>query len=154
MGGDANDGILSGTVAVASLINLKPDQMLVYLLRPARQVIVADQLHKFSLLGRLGKMPAIQYPLERPLDLFRWDGNTNLYRGLMFGNGSLHHRASSEKCPTSCQLAAASGSRLLREPRQAGSLSDIGAPPFSFFRAAACDMHDPLHKQEEVSRCA
>src|SRR5262245_21956869 len=71
VGGDADDGVLRGAVAVAALINLKPDQMLVYLFGPARQVIVTDQLHKFPLLRRLGKMFAVQYPIQRPPDLFR-----------------------------------------------------------------------------------
>src|SRR5262245_3088762 len=53
VGGDANDGIFRGAVVVPALIYLKPDQMLVYLLRPARQVVFADQLHKFPLLWRL-----------------------------------------------------------------------------------------------------
>src|SRR5262252_5085301 len=92
--GDADDGVLRGAVAVATLINLKPDQMLVYLLCPARQVIVADQLHKSPLLERLGKMFAVQYPIQRPLDIFRRYGKADLCRGLMLGNESLLHRAS------------------------------------------------------------
>src|SRR5262245_4627884 len=106
VGGDADDGVLRGAVAVAALINLKPDQMLVYLLGPARQVIVADQLHKFPLLGRLGKMFAVQYPIQRPLDLFRRDRKADLCRGLMFCNESLLHRASLGKSLGSAGILA------------------------------------------------
>ena len=67
VGGDADDRVLRGAVAVVALIHFKPDQMLVYLLGSARQVIVADQLHEFPLLWRLGKMPAVQYSIQRPL---------------------------------------------------------------------------------------
>jgi hypothetical protein len=39
-------------------------------------------------------MFAVQYPIQRMLDLFRRDGKADLCRGLMFSNESLLHRAS------------------------------------------------------------
>src|SRR4030095_16265540 len=53
VGGDPYDGVLSGAVAGDTLIKFQVDKILVYLLGPASQVIVADQLHKFPLLRRL-----------------------------------------------------------------------------------------------------
>src|SRR5262245_58461754 len=46
------------------------------------------------------------------------------------------------KCPTSCQLVVASGSSLLGEPRQAGSLSDIARLAFHSFKASPREQRD------------
>jgi hypothetical protein len=109
--------------------------MLVYLLSPARQVIVADQLHKFPLLGSLGEMPAVQYPIQRPPDFLGRDGNSDLCQGLMFGIGSLIHRASHRKSTTKKRRARKMvenrGSRIKDRVIASELILDLRSPIFN-----------------------
>ncbi|MGH9752850.1 MAG: hypothetical protein ACREA2_08695, partial [Blastocatellia bacterium] len=52
----------------------------------------------------------------------------------------------------SCQLVVASECRPLREPRQAGSLSDIARHDFHYFRASQRDMKAPQEINHEETK--
>src|SRR5262245_19937551 len=76
-------------------------------------------------------------------------GHNILSFASLFQGDAQRHVQLLGKCPTSCQLVVASGSRLLGEPRQAGSLSDIARRDFHCFRASRCDMSNSSEKDRE-----